>query len=79
MNEVDLIGETIIISEIGFYDQTNVRLKSDIQREVLWVMNHTIHHIDHIKLIAGYLDIKLTDFIDLSPSTATYNRSVSSG
>ncbi len=66
--------DIIIISEINCSEEENIRLKSTLYRELLYLINHTIHHVAIIKQILSNRDIHLPNDIGLAPSTATYQR-----
>ncbi|MDA7705279.1 hypothetical protein N8772_02240 [Rickettsiales bacterium] len=63
-----------IISEISVDNKINLQIKSNLKREILYIINHTIHHLAHIKIIAQFMDIKLPEKIGLAPATSSYNR-----
>jgi len=63
-----------IESEIIIDEQVNAIFESNQDRELLFMINHTVHHTAYIKLIALKYDIELPDEIGIAPSTATYLR-----
>ena len=69
-NEHTLTIET----EIDIDEQINARFESNQDRELLNMINHTIHHTAYIKLIANKFDIEIPEQIGIAPSTATYLR-----
>ena len=64
-----------IESEVSVSRYDNVRIRGSLHREVIYVINHTIHHIAYAKTIAVQLGIDLDDHLGLAPATATYLRS----
>jgi hypothetical protein len=61
-------------SEISVSHQENMCFTSTINRELCYLINHTLHHVAYAKLVAKSLDIKLDDSIGIAPSTASYLR-----
>lgn len=67
-------GSIEIISEADVGNTVNIEMPSTVQREVLYIINHTIHHAAHIKLLGKHMDIQFPEHIGLAPATATYFR-----
>lgn len=63
-----------IESEIDIDELINASFESNQDRELLNMINHTIHHTAYIKLIANKFDIEFPEQIGIAPSTATYLR-----
>ncbi len=63
-----------VISEIGVCTTTNTSFRSNIAREVLYLINHTIHHAAYIRLLGQGCGVTLGDHIGIAPATATYIR-----
>jgi uncharacterized damage-inducible protein DinB len=61
-------------SEISVSQHINIRFSSSVNRELCYLVNHTIHHVAYAKLLMSLLDIELDDEIGIAPSTATYLR-----
>lgn len=68
--------QLVIEAEINCEQEENVKMFSNLERELLYLINHTIHHAAYIKLIAQQHKIILADAIGIAPSTATYFRQV---
>jgi len=68
-----------IESEIDIDEQINASFESNQDRELLNIINHTIHHTAYIKLIANKFEIEIPEQIGIAPSTATYLREESIG
>ncbi|PCJ48035.1 MAG: hypothetical protein COA74_10295 [Gammaproteobacteria bacterium] len=68
-----------IDSEIAFDEQFIETFQSNQNRELLSMINHTIHHIAYIKLMAKKYDIEFPDELGIAPSTASFIRSEASG
>lgn len=64
----------LIFSEIDCLQMQHARFKSSLRRELLYLINHTIHHIAHIKLLLSNYGLILPDQIGLAPATATFLR-----
>lgn len=65
-----------VISEIDVSDTQNEICQSNIRRELLYLINHTIHHAAYIKLLAQICEITLPAHIGIAPSTASYLRKI---
>ncbi len=63
-----------IISEIDCFVSENAELPSSIERELLYLINHTIHHVAIIKLILQYHGIDAPAYLGIAPSTASHQR-----
>ncbi|TQV72598.1 hypothetical protein FKG94_18025 [Exilibacterium tricleocarpae] len=64
-----------IESEVSVSHYENVCMPGSLYREVIYVINHTIHHIAYARMIAGRMGITLDDYLGIAPATATYLRS----
>ena len=63
-----------VISEIDCFERKNTEISSNLDRELLYLINHTIHHVAIIKLILEHHKIDVPAYIGLAPGTATYLR-----
>lgn len=63
-------------SEVSVCECHTVSINSDSQRELLYVLNHTIHHMAYVSLLLQANGVKLKREIGLAPATATHLRSV---
>jgi len=63
-----------VASEIDCDTTQRMRFESNLHREILYVINHTIYHAAHIKLVLAQYGISLPTHIGIAPSTATFNR-----
>ena len=63
-----------VISEINCNQEEIGTFQSNRDRELLFLLNHTIHHAAYIKLLAKHQGIKLPENIGMAPATATYLR-----
>lgn len=64
----------VVISEIDCLQQESASFNSCIARELLYLINHTIHHVAYVKLLLRGVDIHLPSHIGVAPSTASYER-----
>lgn len=79
LNAVDnLVGKIEIISEINCHTTENLQMTSSIERELLYLINHTIHHAAIIKHIMDLGGVTCPHEIGLAPGTATYYRQLPS-
>ncbi|MDT8451993.1 MAG: DinB family protein [Gammaproteobacteria bacterium] len=63
-----------VISEIDCLQTQNAQFKSSLHRELLYLINHTIHHVAHIKLLLAHAGVALPEYIGLAPGTTTFLR-----
>jgi len=63
-----------VVSEIDCENTQRMRFDSNLNREILYVINHTIHHAAHIKLVLAQFGINLPEHIGIAPGTASFNR-----
>ena len=63
-----------VASEIDCENTQCMRFDSNLNREILYVINHTIHHAAHIKLVLAQFGINLPAHIGIAPGTASFNR-----
>lgn len=68
-----------VASEIDCDTTQRMRFESNLHREILYVINHTIHHAAHIKIVLSQYGISLPENIGVAPGTATFNRHSSDG
>lgn len=75
LNTLDISAARIeIISEINCHATENLQMASSVDRELLYLINHTIHHAAIIKLIMELGGVACPHEIGLAPGTATYYR-----
>lgn len=63
-----------VASEIDCANTKRMHFDSNLNREILYVINHTIHHAAHIKLVLAQFGINLPAHIGVAPGTASFNR-----
>ncbi|TXR53757.1 DinB family protein [Reinekea thalattae] len=67
-------SDVAVISEICLDQEQSETLSSNLDRELLYLLNHSIHHLAYASLSARNLGIELPKHIGLAPGTATYLR-----
>lgn len=63
-----------VVSEINLQVEQSTTLESTTERELLYLINHSIHHMAYASLLANTQGIALPRHIGLAPGTATYER-----
>jgi len=72
----ELMPATIqVISEINLLHSHSEKMISTPARELLYLINHSIHHMAYAALLAKTNDIAVPAHIGLAPSTVSYQRS----
>lgn len=74
--ELDEDRPVTIISEVSCEKTVNVKIKSNVMRELHYVAYHSIHHLAYCTLLAQKHEIALDTSIGIAPGTATYLRAV---
>lgn len=63
-----------VISEISIHQCESTLMKSTINRELAYLINHSLHHVAYAKLIAKAHGIAVPEQLGIAPATATYLR-----
>ncbi len=63
-----------VYSEIDCFQTVTQSFESCLERELLYLINHTIHHMAYVKLVARVSGVFLPEHIGIAPSTATFLR-----
>jgi uncharacterized damage-inducible protein DinB len=66
--------ELTVISEISLREAKTESMNSNTERELLYLINHSIHHMAYASLLASSKGIELPRHIGLAPGTASYER-----
>jgi uncharacterized damage-inducible protein DinB len=75
LTNLEYTQDTIqIISEISVAEALDESMESNIERELLYLINHSIHHLAYAALSARSLGVEIPNHIGVAPSTATYRR-----
>jgi uncharacterized damage-inducible protein DinB len=72
---LDVVPNDItVISEISLREQQSEAITSNAERELLYLINHSIHHMAYASLLASSKNVFVPRDIGLAPGTATYER-----
>jgi uncharacterized damage-inducible protein DinB len=63
-----------VVSEVDCFKTVNCSFTSTLSRELLYLINHTIHHAAYIKLLMRTKEVELPDYIGIAPGTASFLR-----
>lgn len=77
-NDEEIHKPIKIFSEIDCLNTINQQFNSTIARELLYLINHTIHHAAHIGLIAKNQGIEIPLNTGMAPCTMTFLRATNS-
>jgi uncharacterized damage-inducible protein DinB len=66
--------EISVISEISLLEQQSEVLTSNAERELLYLINHSIHHMAYASLLANAKGVFVPREIGLAPGTASFER-----
>ncbi len=73
-NQEDCNKDVIVNSEIDCEQSINQKFSSNKDRELLYLINHTIHHAAYIKLQLQKFEVYLPEQIGVAPCTASHLR-----
>ncbi len=74
LGEQSLPSHIDVVSEVDCHQEKNYAFSSNIERELLYLINHSVHHLAYVKLLLKGENIELPESIGLAPSTASYIR-----
>lgn len=63
-------------SEVSLNECCSVTLDSDSTRELLYVLNHTVHHLAYLSLLLKANNVEVSENVGLAPATASHLRAV---
>jgi len=63
-----------VISEVSSASRVNVSVTSSIQRELLFLQQHTLHHLAYAALLARHHGVNHDPGVGIAPATATWLR-----
>lgn len=69
--------ELSVVSEVSTRSSFNVQLQSNSHRELVYLVNHSYHHIALATAVARSLNVATPDRLGVAPATATYLRQTS--
>ncbi|AWB66116.1 hypothetical protein C2869_06530 [Saccharobesus litoralis] len=75
--QISVKTKVTVMSEIDCSDMQTYAFSSSIERELLYLINHTIHHAAYMALLAKQKGIYFPENIGVAPSTLTYQRQLS--
>ena len=64
-----------VISEISVSGCEVTEVTSSLERELAYLINHTLHHVAYASLLANNIGITTPEHLGVAPATATYLRS----
>ena len=70
----DIEQAVVVISEMSFDQSLSRGFQSTLAREVLYLINHTIHHAAYVKIMLQQHQVMLPAEIGLAPCTMSYER-----
>ncbi|PCH64462.1 MAG: hypothetical protein COC09_02445 [Gammaproteobacteria bacterium] len=62
-------------TEISLNGQETCVVESSLKRELIYLLNHTIHHVAYITLVLRMLGITIDQHIGIAPATQSYLKS----
>ncbi len=62
-------------TEVSVNEQECVVINSSLQRELIYLLNHTLHHAAYVSLMLRKMGINIDAHIGVAPATQTYLRS----
>lgn len=74
-----LAGEPFAVkvkSEVSLRECCSVTIDSDSSRELLYVLNHTVHHMAYLSLLLQINNVSVCESVGLAPATASHVRAV---
>ena len=75
LQTLDLDKQAIkVISDTELGRPTNVTIESTAERELLYLINHTVHHLAYAALLAKLHGHSVPDSIGVAPSTFNYQK-----
>ena len=61
-------------TEVSVSHAETIEVQSNFERELIYVLNHTLHHIAYACLLAKSLKINVPEYLGVAPATATFQR-----
>lgn len=66
----DAVPETLQVSFRG--DEAGQHVDSSVERELMFLSSHTVHHLALVRFILEYLGVEVPDELGVAPSTLRY-------
>lgn len=70
----ELAPPVTVVSEIDCMETISHQFESSVDRELLYLVNHTLHHLAYVSLSLCHAGLELPSHIGLAPSTASFLR-----
>ena len=67
-------GELTVISEFSVSQTESITTPSNIHRELVYLINHTLHHAAYAVVLAKGMGLEPPAYIGVAPATASYMR-----
>jgi uncharacterized damage-inducible protein DinB len=64
----------IVVCEISVSQKESASIESCVDRELVYLLNHTLHHIAYANLLAKSLGLKTPRHLGVAPATASFLR-----
>jgi len=61
-------------SEVSLCDSCSITLDTDLERELLYTLNHTVHHMAYVALLLQSNGEEVNATIGVAPATASHRR-----
>ncbi len=75
LESLELVSNRVSVkSEISLGACCSVTIDSDTQRELLYVLNHTVHHIAYVSLLLQFNGVSVSETMGMAPATASHVR-----
>ena len=63
-----------VVNEISVTSEETITTPTNVDRELIYLINHTLHHVAYASLVANLHDIEIPQYLGVAPATATYLR-----
>lgn len=73
--ERDLKTAILVKTEVSLSENQSVNVASTVERELVFIASHAVHHFALIGVIARLQNVNLASQIGVAPATASYRRS----
>jgi len=68
------LAPVVVISEIDCAQSIVQRFDSSVDREFLYLINHTLHHLAYVGLVLSHAGLALPPHVGVAPGTASFLR-----
>lgn len=63
-----------VVNEVSVTSQETLTSDTNVERELIYLINHTVHHVAYASLVANLHEIEIPKHLGIAPATATYLR-----